>query len=257
MRSAYHDIVCAQCLVSFRGDLRRKYCSRSCYNIAASRPKPEGFGAKVSRATTGKPKPWAQGERNVNYGGRATADPAIRAKMSRARRAAGSGSTEAQRQQHAERMRGPSNKMRGQQHSAATRAAVSAAKVAQYKAGTVRVRRWSISRAELEIAGYLRGRGIVFEQQYWIKGLTYRYDFYFPSLHLILEYQGDYWHANPAKYPADRVMRLGTRSMSAADIWARDATKKREAEALGYRVVCVWEHEYLADGFACVGRVLA
>lgn len=56
----------------------------------------------------------------------------------------------------------------------------------------------------------------------------------------IIEFNGDYWHANPSIYSADDMIR-GKR---AADIWERDAKKLQLVTDLGFNVLVVWEKDY-------------
>lgn len=56
----------------------------------------------------------------------------------------------------------------------------------------------------------------------------------------IIEFNGDYWHANPKIYKDDAVIRGKT----AKYIQERDRLKIKTAEELGYRVMTVWESEY-------------
>jgi G:T-mismatch repair DNA endonuclease (very short patch repair protein) len=59
----------------------------------------------------------------------------------------------------------------------------------------------------------------------------------------IIEFYGDYWHANPNKFNADDTIKKKT----AAYIWNHDHTKITDLEQLGYKVMIVWEYEYKSD----------
>lgn len=62
----------------------------------------------------------------------------------------------------------------------------------------------------------------------------------------LIEFNGDYWHANPKKYGHD--FQVGrSRKRSAQQIWEADARKIALAEANGYRVKVVWESDYKKD----------
>ena len=67
-------------------------------------------------------------------------------------------------------------------------------------------------------------------------------DVYIPSLNLIIEYFGDYWHCNPAKFSKDYFN--PTTQRYAHDQWERDNRKKQVAEAEGYAVIIVWESDF-------------
>lgn len=56
----------------------------------------------------------------------------------------------------------------------------------------------------------------------------------------IIEVQGDFWHANPAKYtPSDLIMG----KILASTIWEKDRRKKEAATKNGFKLVAIWEHE--------------
>lgn len=72
-----------------------------------------------------------------------------------------------------------------------------------------------------------------------------------------VEFNGDFWHANPARYNQDDWVPLRGGAMKAADIWAKDAKKKELLEQRGFRVMSVWENAYLQDPIGTVKEVLA
>ncbi len=69
------------------------------------------------------------------------------------------------------------------------------------------------------------------------------YDLTHAQTKKIIEFNGDYWHANPEKYSSDQIVSMkGGRS--AQQIWEADAKKIAIAEQHGYQVKIVWESEY-------------
>jgi G:T-mismatch repair DNA endonuclease (very short patch repair protein) len=58
--------------------------------------------------------------------------------------------------------------------------------------------------------------------------------------HVVVEYNGDYWHANPSKYKENDV--AGHKS-TAGEIWERDKKRIGELLKLGYEVVIVWSSD--------------
>ena len=64
----------------------------------------------------------------------------------------------------------------------------------------------------------------------------------------IIEFNGDYWHANPKIYNKNDLIR-GT---SALDIWKKDSIKLNEATRLGYRTLTVWESDFIKNKQAIV-----
>ncbi len=58
---------------------------------------------------------------------------------------------------------------------------------------------------------------------------------------VIVEVHGDYWHAHPDKFSAKDVMKRG---LLAEEIWATDAKRKQDLEAMGYTVTVIWEKDW-------------
>lgn len=58
----------------------------------------------------------------------------------------------------------------------------------------------------------------------------------------LIEYNGDYWHMNPAIYESTEVHRRMNKT--ALEIWSRDQEKYNYAQSHGYEVMIVWEYDY-------------
>jgi G:T-mismatch repair DNA endonuclease (very short patch repair protein) len=61
----------------------------------------------------------------------------------------------------------------------------------------------------------------------------------------IIEFNGDYWHANPLKYSNDKTLRMVCETRLVEDIWARDVKKINHAISNGYEVKIVWENDFV------------
>ncbi len=59
----------------------------------------------------------------------------------------------------------------------------------------------------------------------------------------VIEINGDYWHANPSKYEGTDVVYFPKKSVLAREIWDRDNQRIKVIEALGLRVIVLWEHD--------------
>lgn len=249
--------VCPGCGTPHRK--RTIYCRAECWykSDGIRRPKPPGHGAAVSRANKGKPKPWNRGEKNPNFGNKAQGKPAARERFMRSIELRGPTVTEESRRRHSELMLGPKNKMRGRRHTDETKRLVSEKKKAQYASGTIKIRRNKLSRAERAIGAWLLANGFYVQTQFHIKSVPYLYDFYFPGLNLIVEFNGDYWHANPRHYPAGISLRMvGKGYVPIEAIWARDEAKKKAAEDHGYRFATIWEMDFKRIGMATVTELV-
>ena len=100
------------------------------------------------------------------------------------------------------------------------------------------------SKLELMVIEGLQGFNMRFEVQYNIG--RYFYDICIDN-YLIIEVQGDYWHANPEIYAHDDIIKYPkSKKILASEIWEKDLKKKKEAENNGYLVLYVWESEIMA-----------
>lgn len=82
---------------------------------------------------------------------------------------------------------------------------------------------------------------IKFEPQYNVE--NYFFDFLIFK-NVLLEVNGDYWHANPEKYlKEDEIKFPGNKFIKAENIWLKDKIKKETGLNNGYRVIYLWESE--------------
>ena len=97
-----------------------------------------------------------------------------------------------------------------------------------------------ISKLQLCIKSLLLQNHIEFQQQFPI--LPYFYDFRIGKL--LIEVNGDYWHANPLFYQQNQEInypRMGKKL--AKQIWAKDKEKYQCAIKLGYKVIYLWQNQ--------------
>lgn len=126
-------------------------------------------------------------------------------------------------------------------------AAASRATVKRYEAGVYRTEGTAPERA---VAAMLDSIGVAYETQRGIGG-RYVVDFFVPSLNLVIEADGDYWHAHPAKYSPD----------SLNEAQQKKVRRDRKLEALlirrGWPIVRFWECDLHADPHGCEQRLRA
>jgi very-short-patch-repair endonuclease len=91
-----------------------------------------------------------------------------------------------------------------------------------------------VSLAEREFARFLRKNGFDFDTQVQIK--SYIVDVVFPSEHVAVEFDGDYWHDLPRTAAKDRK---------------KDAALRQ----LGYEVIRVRQTAHEADPAASLARI--
>ena len=98
----------------------------------------------------------------------------------------------------------------------------------------------SISSIELKVKEQLDYIGIKYVQQKYIHDKKnqkhYYVDFYIPSLKLVIECNGDYWHSEKCKN-------------------VRDKNLKKFVEKTGHKIIFIWEYE-INDEWFWVGDYL-
>lgn len=76
-------------------------------------------------------------------------------------------------------------------------------------------------------------------------GGCFMYDYVIPKHKICIEFNGDYYHANPLKYSPDQYISISKKF--AKDIWKFDETKNNFLRQLGFDVIVVWESDYKRD----------
>jgi G:T-mismatch repair DNA endonuclease (very short patch repair protein) len=71
-------------------------------------------------------------------------------------------------------------------------------------------------------------------------------DYYLPSYKLCIEYNGDYWHANPLLYDSNYQFTGKLNGISAKQIWERDNLKYNAISKHGIQCIVVWENNAIA-----------
>ncbi len=80
--------------------------------------------------------------------------------------------------------------------------------------------------------------------EFVIPGTRIRVDGYHARTRTVFEFYGDCWHGNPKRYkPMDRPNPYST--LTAKQLYTRTIKREAELRALGYRVISIWESEYL------------
>lgn len=82
-----------------------------------------------------------------------------------------------------------------------------------------------------------------------LDGGFYFYDFVDENKKLIIEYNGDMYHANPNKFKGDDTPHPFRKNISSKEIWIKDGMKIKLAEELGYKLLIIWDSEYRYKGF--------
>jgi len=76
------------------------------------------------------------------------------------------------------------------------------------------------------------------------KDRMYFYDFECREKKKIVEFNGDFFHANPKDYNPNDLVKLPRNPVKAKSIWAKDEIKLDVARSKGFEVKVVWEKDY-------------
>jgi len=98
-----------------------------------------------------------------------------------------------------------------------------------------------VSKLEIRIQELLNELQIEYTTQKFFK--RHSYDFFIEEFGIVIEINGDFWHANPKFYKSDDLLPFPGESKLANEIWEKDVQKKQIIEDLGFRLIIIWEDE--------------
>lgn len=250
---------CIICNNQFKrpGKALRKYCSRECDNSQRKgKAKPEGFGLKVSIGNKGKSKPWNLGENNPNYKNKAQSK--YRQKFLAAVKKRGQPWSQEEMARHSIRMLGNSNKMRGTKHTQKTKQTISKKVKLRWKEKKYKniYKYRKVSKVEEKFIELLKESFPELQTQFPIPNTNYCVDAYLPSKNLVIEFQGNYWHANPNMYAPNDKFSLKDGETFAKDIWKRDKLRLKKIQEQGFLVVFVWEKDFRKDPKSQINKII-
>lgn len=100
----------------------------------------------------------------------------------------------------------------------------------------------------------LNKNDIQFESEVYAKFLAYNeyykknyspiVDILIEEYKIVIECNGDYWHANPKLYKPDDIFNTWKGQKKSSEIWGRDNLRAKQIENFGYKVITVWESDY-------------
>lgn len=94
------------------------------------------------------------------------------------------------------------------------------------------------SKLEDRISKILCENNIEHIRQKWLNRKSY--DIQISNTNLLIEIQGDFWHANPEIYKPDDIISIDG-GIPAYQIWEKDKDKKINAEKYNYTILYLWE----------------
>jgi G:T-mismatch repair DNA endonuclease (very short patch repair protein) len=92
---------------------------------------------------------------------------------------------------------------------------------------------------EKRIGKVLLEMGVKFDPQFELKGKLY--DYHIKGTNILIEVNGDFWHANPKKYKATDALPFPKKEVIAESLWKKDEKKLNIALKYGYNVLTLWE----------------
>jgi len=92
---------------------------------------------------------------------------------------------------------------------------------------------------EKRIGKILIDIGLKFEPQFTLKGKVF--DYYINGTNILIEVNGDFWHANPKKYKIGDILPFPKNHILAETLWKKDEKKLEIAYKNDYKVITLWE----------------
>lgn len=72
----------------------------------------------------------------------------------------------------------------------------------------------------------------------------------------IIEYNGDVWHANPNIYSENDIPPFPNNTMTSKQLWNKDSEKVRTAINNGYKVLTIWEQDFIDNPTHTIERCI-
>lgn len=109
-------------------------------------------------------------------------------------------------------------------------------KIKKIKKKGVKTYKPTVSKVEKEFGEWLISIGIPIKKQFKI---NYKfYDFLIKDTNVIIEFNGDYYHANPLIYETKDLNSMQIRNKK------NDLIKRSLAEINGFEIIYIWENEF-------------
>lgn len=85
---------------------------------------------------------------------------------------------------------------------------------------------------------------------------VYFYDYALPEYKIIVEYNGDLFHANPKIYESATIPPFRGNTLTASEMWKRDKLKHDAAASHGFDILYVWESDVKSNKDAELVRIV-
>lgn len=101
-----------------------------------------------------------------------------------------------------------------------------------------------ISKLENKIISILNDLNIPIETQFKFNKYFHKYDIHILNTNILLEINGDFWHANPKLYKSNDELNFPRKNkIKALDIWNKDKKNIEYAISENYIVIQLWESD--------------
>ena len=99
------------------------------------------------------------------------------------------------------------------------------------------------SKLEIKIYEYLNEIGLTVTSQFKFSDYYHSYDFLINNTNILIEVNGDFWHANPNIYSSDDELNFPNGKVKAGYLWKKDKININFANSKGYEVITIWEND--------------
>ncbi len=82
-----------------------------------------------------------------------------------------------------------------------------------------------------------------------------RPDIIIKNKNIVIEINGDYWHANPKFYKNNDIIVRWTGETLAENIWKFDVERQKQIESFGYKIINLWEND-IKNNFEYIKEML-
>lgn len=112
-----------------------------------------------------------------------------------------------------------------------------------------------VSKPEIKIHRVLENLGFILNQDFFTHVFWYGYNYdIFIKPNIIIEVQGDFWHANPQKYNSGDII---LKTLVVDTIWEKDKRKKAAAVDAGRKFYELWEGEIMKSSEADLALLIS
>ena len=102
-----------------------------------------------------------------------------------------------------------------------------------------------------ELSNNVKERLLYAKDEKWVrftKNKGYFVDLIVENTNKIIEFNGDFYHANPKFYENDAIIKISeNKILYAQEIWNQDEYKFDNLKRMGYDVLIIWENDVLTD----------